>query len=758
METMLNQQERATEDLLTKEETESLCQDASADGKLSINDLGIREAAFKYYRAGFRVLPVKQDKTPATAAPWGYLKDRPATEEEMESWFPEGTTNLIAVVCGIPEAGNLEPLDFDEKYNLESLPLIEQFKGLVDQRESGLFDKLVSETSQSGGWHLLYSVSGVVEGNRKLATRNATDEELVAEPKLKYKTLAETRGLGGYLVIAPSKGYKAISGDILNLPVISHEQREMLLECARKLDLHVDDGKVADAATEKVVDGKSGVPRKPKRNVLLPGDEFDMRGDYATYLTDAGWALVYTAENVQYWRRPGKTTGISATFNYTPNKFHVFSSNAGPFEPETSYSPFAVYTYLAHDGDFTKAATELKNMGYGTDEKLEYAERVLGHRYEFKYNIIKGITEYRKRGTADEFIALTDKKANSLYRELVHIGCTLPKDTLDRLLESDYVPDYDPFIEYFEKITPWDTKTDHIRRLAETIALKDPKQFDRWLDSLRRWLVATAACATGRKTNQTVLTLHGPQGGYKTTWLMGLLPTKFKAMNQYRISRAVNPDSKDSQISLAENFLINIDELDTMTRFDVGSLKSFITQDSVDVRRPYGRRQENLPRRASIVASVNRDDFLVDETGNRRFLIFDVDSVQWNHNIDMDLVYAQAYALLNQPGGFKYWFDDKEITEINKINSSYRTKSTEEEFIEKAYKVVSKEDSGLFGTIWVSAADVASTLNELYHIPINTQKVGKAMTALGFQKKSTNAGARYVVQQKHFTGQSQVQA
>ena len=703
----------------------------------SLGTTDIRKAAFEYYDAGLRVFPVKQDKTPLIKE-WGFLRERPATEDEMNSWFPEGTGNLIALVCGIPDAGNVEPLDFDEKYNISDEPLIRQFKQLVNKYDGGLVDSLVAETSQNGGRHLFYRLSGAVAGNTVLARRPATEENLRMEMTRLSYTLIETRGEGGYIVVGPSNGYKVTSGSLTNIPLITDEQRNMLHECARALNTYVPE--------DKSLDAPSVITKTRKDGILLPGDDFNMRGDLSASLKQKGWKIAYVQNNVQYWTRPGKQHGISATFNFIPNTFYVWSSNASPFEPEKGYSPFAVYTYLYHEKDFEKAAAELRILGYGTNKKFEYAERVLAHRYEFKYNIIKGVTEYRKRNSKDEFVALTDKRVNSLYRELVFSGCTLPKETLETLLTSDFVPDYDPFIEYFNELTPWDGKTDHIKQLADTVTLTDPNQNSRWLDSLRRWLVATVACATRQKTNQTVLTLHGKQGGYKTTWLMGLLPTKFKAQNQYRISRAVNPDSKDSQITLAENFLINIDELDTMTRFDVGSLKSFITQESVDVRRPYGRRQENLPRRASIVASVNKDDFLVDETGNRRFLIFDVESVRWGHNVDMDLVYAQAYALLNQPGGFKYWFDDKEIADINKINSAYRTKTTEEAFIEQTYNLVEKGKI-TSSTTWVTSAMVATTLNQLYHIPVNTVKIGKAMTAVGFEKKDSNRGTLYAVDQ-----------
>jgi hypothetical protein len=477
----------------------------------------------------------------------------------------------------------------------------------------------------------------------------------------------------------------------------------------------------------------------------------------AAYLTKAGWKLAYTSNGVQYWRRPGKRTGTSATFNYRPNTLHVFSSNADPFQPDHGYSPFAIYTYLCHKGNFEESAKALKRMGYGTDRKLEFAERVLGNKYEFKYNVIKGITEYRERSSRDSFTALTDKKANSLYRELVHIGCTLPKETLEQLLVSDFVPDYDPFIEYFETLKKWDG-TDYIKLLAETVTLKKPEEKPKnksektpdvgWLICLKKWLVATVACATQQKTNQTVLTLLGKQGSYKTTWLRSLLPTKFKNENQYRVSRAIDPDSKDSQISLAENFLINIDELDSMSKYEVGSLKSFITQESVDVRRPYGRRQENLPRRASLVASVNKDTFLIDETGNRRFLIFEVESINWNHNIDMDNVFAQAYSLMKQSGSFRYWFDDAEIEEINKKNTAYRIKTTEQTYLETLYEPVMEEHIKDYTTIWINAAEAANELNEKFYIPRNTVNVGKALRAMGGFHKRTSTGESYAVRIK----------
>jgi hypothetical protein len=81
-----------------------------------------------------------------------------------------------------------------------------------------------------------------------------------------------------------------------------------------------------------------------------------------------GWQLVGDdGDQVDYWRRPGKDYGQSATTNYEGSDLlHVFSTNADPFEDETSYTKFHAYTLLEHDGDFYAAAEKLREQGFGT--------------------------------------------------------------------------------------------------------------------------------------------------------------------------------------------------------------------------------------------------------------------------------------------------------------------------------------------------------------------------------------------------------
>lgn len=103
-----------------------------------------------------------------------------------------------------------------------------------------------------------------------------------------------------------------------------------------------------------------------------PGDEFNRRGpSWSDILIPAGWKLVHHKGDVAYWRRPGKDErGISATTGHCRSEtagdlLYVFSTNARPFEPETSYSRFAAYILLVHGGDFQKGAKALAEQGYG---------------------------------------------------------------------------------------------------------------------------------------------------------------------------------------------------------------------------------------------------------------------------------------------------------------------------------------------------------------------------------------------------------
>ena len=138
-----------------------------------------------------------------------------------------------------------------------------------------------------------------------------------------------------------------------------------------------------------------------------------------------------------------------------------------------------------------------------------------------------------------------------------------------------------------------------------------------------------------RVSNHQVLVLSGAQGSGKTTFLQGLLPP---SLPSYIYSGPIDPTSKDSLSLLAECFLINLDELDSLSRSKEAALKELITKDTIKYRRPYGTYHENYIRKASFTGSVNHESVLSDSSGSRRFLVHKTLSVDYTHDVDLDSV------------------------------------------------------------------------------------------------------------------------
>ena len=289
------------------------------------------ELAESYRLSGLSALPAsKADKTPCVPA-WGRYRERLPTKNETAAWFANGH-DAVCIVCGAV-SGNLECIDFDHGGEL--------YPAWAEKVRPDLLGRLAIETTQSGGRHVVYRCEEPVEGNAKLATGVRDGKQV---------SLIETRGEGGLVLCSPSEGYGLVQGDFTSLPVLKACERRELLDAARSLD-------------ERTVREEGAGRRTAPGDELRPGDDYCVRGDIGEVLTRHGWTLAGQSAGNQLWRRPGKDEGHSATYN--GEVFHVFSTNAEPFEAERGYSRFQVYAILEHGGDWEAAARELRRMGYG---------------------------------------------------------------------------------------------------------------------------------------------------------------------------------------------------------------------------------------------------------------------------------------------------------------------------------------------------------------------------------------------------------
>jgi predicted P-loop ATPase len=366
----------------------------------------------------------------------------------------------------------------------------------------------------------------------------------------------------------------------------------------------------------------------------------------------------------------------------------------------------------------------------GVFDSVPLIKEFLSQCYVFRHNVVLSRTEFRTIDDFD-FELLKERDLCSLFCQLHHAGIRCNISTLRYVLASDFTPAYNPFQEYFMSLPEWNNEQpDYIKQLTETVRTTDD---ERWERTFRKWLVATVACAMKPEiVNHQVLVFVGPQGMGKSKWQHRLVPDALKG---YVYSGEVNPTHKDAFINLSEVLLIILDELENLNKTQLGSLKALITQSTIRVRTPYASVNENFIRRASFLGSVNDLEFLTDTTGNRRFLPFICTSINYNHEANMDDVLRQAYALYK--GGFKFWFDKDDISELEEANDAFMRVTLEEESLLKYF---SKPESGAEIQL-MTTTEVAQYLEVQvggdFKNSSSIRRLGQALVKHGFERTST---------------------
>ncbi|WP_279367369.1 phage/plasmid primase, P4 family [Microbacterium testaceum] len=325
--------------------------------------------ALELHAAGLSVVPVAADGTKRPRIAWKQHTGTAADETQLRAWFDNDLEQGIGIVTGY---GDVELLEVEGVAMAQMSDVLELLDG------TGLrpvYDRLIngwSEQSPSGGLHLLYRVEGgTVPGNTKVAqrpTEGATGRE----------TLAETRGTGGFVVLAPSNGdvhptgrpWVRLVGGPAGLPTLTREERDRVHAIVHAaLDTMPDE---TPASAGGPVDAKWSTTFHAADGDITPGDDYEARTDWTEILV--GWVHVFTRGATKYWRRPGKNDGISATTGHAGDRdrLYVFTSST-EFEPEVPYTKFGAYALLNHHGDHAAAAKALADVDYGHRAPRELA-------------------------------------------------------------------------------------------------------------------------------------------------------------------------------------------------------------------------------------------------------------------------------------------------------------------------------------------------------------------------------------------------
>lgn len=331
---------------------------------------------------------------------------------------------------------------------------------------------------------------------------------------------------------------------------------------------------------------------------------------------------------------------------------------------------------------------------------------------------------------------LTDKDINSMVCQCVQeTAANVSIGEIITALRSDMVPAVHPPRAWLESLPTYAGQKDWIDFMAEQVVVVGGEAANRyWRQCFKKWFVAmVASWMHDEVVNHTVLVLIGRQGIYKTTWLDRLIPPELRDYSsKLPLSGQI---SKDDRLRLCENVMLNIDELDAICGREMNIVKSLITSTDVNERAAYGRLKERRVRLASFCASTNNREFLTDVTGNRRWLPFEVESIQnpFNTLIPYSMLYAQAKAMV-ESGYFSYWFEPEEIEVLEKHNEEYRVQEGEEQLLMLLFDVPA-EGRGKFMT----TAEISERLVSYGNIkrPTSLRQLGHILSNKGYKPHRT---------------------
>ena len=325
----------------------------------------------------------------------------------------------------------------------------------------------------------------------------------------------------------------------------------------------------------------------------------------------------------------------------------------------------------------------------GDDNEVSALIAFLSKRYDFRYNTVRGATEYLDKEALYWGWRLADMRfVNGLSLDAREADIEArPKDVLT-YLNSSRIRSVDPVDEYtFTLSYKWDGH-DHIGDLADRVTT-DLTQWKQWF---RLWFYGMVAQWMGynhKYGNSIVPLLVAPQGYHKSTFCRQLLPPELR---WGYLDNLKFDNQKQVMQSMVDFLLINIDEFNSISKkTQEGFLKNTIQLAGISLKRPYSRRIEEERRRASFIATSNMTDVLSDPSGSRRFFVVNVTSpIDTDKPINYEQLYAQAAAAVRN--NERRWFDDADIEQVMAHNRKYALLSSADMYFNDYFSTASPDE------------------------------------------------------------------
>ena len=380
-----------------------------------------------------------------------------------------------------------------------------------------------------------------------------------------------------------------------------------------------------------------------------------------------------------------------------------------------------------------------------TEEKAEKPHRTtrrlkdfLNERFDFRHNLLTGVTEYRAKGVANtRFLPIDERNMNGMIVDARLEGIACWNSMVPTLVLSDKVEDYHPFHLYLEELPEWDG-TDRATPLLQRVS-----DDALWLKGGRYWLRALTAQWMGmeREHANTLVPIlvSSEQGLGKSTFCRSLLPDSLRTfyLDNLNLTPGASPEKK-----LVQKGLINLDEFDKVSERRQPDLKNLLQMLFVPIYRGKRLGYVTEPRLASFIATTNSRQILSDPTGSRRFLCVEVSRMISEASIEHKQLYAQLkQEVLN---GERDYLNKEEEKEIQRRNKAYYRQSPLEDVFHACFRHPNPVEEG----DWLTAAEMFRVMNRCNASAlrgISAKQLSFRLTAMGFKPRHTVNGNRYHV-------------